>query len=360
VLKQLVHWVGRPAFDAGLRSYSRSTRGATPRSPTCSAELEDDQRPRPRRVGGGLAAAPPASHAPARRSRTARRHDDRRPDPAGGAPVSTRAAPAPARRRRVRRRRTAGCGARPRSSSTSTASCTDVPSSSAAAPGAAARQRRRPGVREDPARRAVAERRRSRTCATSTSRCRDAGLERRVGHDPRRRDCRARTFVDLVLGNVARSTTRASPDAAAPARRHAGVLRRARSTGRRPAPRGRPAAGAAARPRRRQRPCSSCWRGRSPRTRSRRSRSSVLAGCWRHRRSRASPSTPTCAGACSPRWSRRAGRRAGDRGRARARRHATGRLHAAAAGPRSRRASEGRGLEAVVDEGELPNAVQAS
>ena len=195
VLKQLVAYVGREPFLAGVGAYFRKHALGNTTLADLLAELEADERPRPRRVERGVARDRGRQHARRRRSR----RDDGGVDHRASTIVQTAAADYPTirphrlavgfyelhdgragahRAVRARRRR---------------ASAPTCPSwSASAAPALVLAQRRRPRLREDPARRGVARDRDRRT-----SRDRDAArplarLERGLGRDARRRGAPAR------------------------------------------------------------------------------------------------------------------------------------------------------------------------
>ena len=226
VLKQLVHYVGREAFDEGLRRYFRKNAWGNTTLRDLLAELEATSgrdldtwarlwlqqagvttlRPEITTGPDGAVTAlavvqqAPAEHPALRPHRLA----------VGGYDLVD------GRLERTRRVELDVAGDR-----------TDVPDfTGAPAPGAAARERRRPRLRQDPARRAVAgdgdrAPRRVRRRAPPVT-----GVERRVGHDPRRRA--RRPLVRRPGARQLRLGRRPErrPDAAAPAGQRARVLRR--------------------------------------------------------------------------------------------------------------------------------------
>ena len=162
VLKQLVAWVGQEPFLAGLRAYFRTHAwGNTDAAPTCSAELEATSGRDLDAWAEAVAARPPASTRCAREvevdadgaitSAVAIVQDRRRPSHPTLRP-----------HRLARRAATTVVDGAPAcaptaSSSTSTGERTEVPELVGRAPaGPAAGQRRRPDLRQDPARRALA------------------------------------------------------------------------------------------------------------------------------------------------------------------------------------------------------------
>ena len=167
----------------------------------------------------------------------------------------------------------------------------------------AAAQRRRPHLRQDPPRRAVAGHRRGRPAAARRLAGAGAVLGRRLGHDPRRRDDGVRLRHPgagqhrdrdrRVRRPGASRTTPRTRSTSTPTRRAAPELRARWEAGVRELLHGRRARQrppADLRPRCTPRPLRSEQARRRPRRAARR-----LAG-----RSRASTSTPTCAGRC---WS---------------------------------------------------------
>ena len=173
VLKQLVAWVGLDQFLEGLRSYFKDHAYGNSEFADLLSALEKSSGPRARVVGPGVAADLRRQHPRAASSRSTTTAPTR--------PFARRARPRrpsfPTLRRHRHRHRPLRPGRRPRwsavprSRSTSTATPTDVPElvgETAARPAAA--QRRRPRLRQDPPRRALAGDRRRAASPRSTTR----------------------------------------------------------------------------------------------------------------------------------------------------------------------------------------------
>ena len=268
VLKQLVAWVGLDNFLVGLRAYFQRARVRQLRVQRPAQRARGVLGPRARLVGQGVAADQRREHAdPAVRGRRRRqlhapsrccrppRSSTRRCAVTGSASASTtrsdgRRAPGPSyargggRRGRDHRDRRAGrrTPARP-----------------------AAAQRRRPDLRQDPPRRALAGDRGRRPLAPRRLAGPGAVLGRGVGHDPRRRDARhrlRRARARQHRGRDRRVRLLADPRVRRPGRQQ---LLRTRPTGPSCArPGSRASAGCSTRPSRAA-TTSSPSRGRSPR-----------------------------------------------------------------------------------------------
>ena len=133
VLKQLVAWVGQEEFLAGLRNYFRRLRVRQHHAARPARRARGGQRPRPQRLGAGVARDHRRQHAaPAVRDRFLRplHRVRRRPGGRAGAPD---AALAPDRDRPLRPHRRTGSSGASGSSSTSPARSPRCPSCSAPA-----------------------------------------------------------------------------------------------------------------------------------------------------------------------------------------------------------------------------------
>ena len=188
VLKQLVAWVGLDNFLEGVRAYFKDHEFSNTEFSRPARRAREVLRARARGLGPGVAADLGRQHA-GRRVRARRRRSllvVRGPPDRGRRPPD--AAPAPARHRPVRRgRRPPGPAYVPRDRRPRRADRGRRAGRPAAARPAAA-QRGRPGLREDPARRAVAGHRHRRHRDPRRLAGPRPVLGRRVGHDPRRRD----------------------------------------------------------------------------------------------------------------------------------------------------------------------------
>ena len=305
VLKQLVAWVGLENFLAGLRSYFKDHEFANSEFGDLLAALEKSSGRELESLGPGVAAD-------LRRQHARRRSSSSTPT-------------APTRRSRVRqtahpdyptlRRHRLGIGLYDEVDGRlvrRTSLEIDVDGRAdrgrragrreAARPAAA--QRRRPRLRQDPPRRALAGDRRRRPRHARRLAGPRPVLGRGLGHDPRRRDVAPPTSSRLVLARHRHRDRRVRRQPDPGVRRPAvnaysapGEPRRAaRDVGAGPAR-------AARRRRAGQRPPAHLRprlrRGRAQRRRARPTSTACSTARWP---SRASRSTPTCAGRCSPRW----------------------------------------------------------
>ena len=305
VLKQLVAYVGREPFVAGLRAYFAKHAWGNTTLPTCSPS---SRRPpaatsstwsklwlRDRRAS--TRCAPRSTVDDARRHHRRRRRC--RPRPRATRRCARTASPSGCY---DARRATSWC-ARDRLELDVDGERTEVPELvGRPAAGPAAGQRRRPGLRQDPPRRALARHGRGAPARLRRQPAARAGPRRGVGHDPRRRDARPRlrrrwccsslpgetdsTLLRTLLSPAAgdgrpctspRSTARRSPPTSSDRLR--ALVERRRAGQRRPA-----AAGHAPSPATRTR------------RRTRRTCAALLDGSTDARR--AWPSTPRCAGRC--------------------------------------------------------------
>ena len=181
VLKQLVAWVGLEPFLVGLRQYFKDHAYANSEFVDLLTRPREGLGPRARRLGQGVAADQRRQHARPRVRARRRRHLRvvRRPPDRGRA--TTRRCAGTASASACTTRQDGRLVPSPRTSRpTSRASYRDRRAGRRAAARPAAAQRRRPHLRQDPARRALAGhgRRRPRGCSTTRWPGRCAGAPR--------------------------------------------------------------------------------------------------------------------------------------------------------------------------------------
>ena len=364
VLKQLVAWVGQDAFLGGAAHLLREARVRQHRAARPAGRAGARQRPRAVQLDGGVAETAGVN--------TLRAAFETGPDgalhrvlgAAGGAGGVADAAVAPGRDRLLRPRRRPARAHPPRGARRRRREDRGAGSGrpSAARPGAG--QRRRPDLRQDPARRGLAgdpgrARRRLRRVAAP-----GAVLGRGLGHDPRRRDAGPRLRRAGAARHRRRERHRRRAVAAAPGAVGPHPVRRPGLGPDRPGLARRVRARRGARRRAGQRPPAGVGPGARHRWPPPTSSSDLLAGAARRVADScpAWPSTPSCAGTCCTAWSS-SGRAGVDEIEAEvsATRPPPASGTPPPAGPPVPTAeAKAEAWASVVDSDELPNAVQAA